>query len=189
MKIYRVIVFLSIFINCGSIPMATGRVLGDANWGTHMAPLFVAVANTDGPILEMGCGDFSTPLLHALCAPNNRFLLTAESDEKWMKLFDDLKRDWHHFVHVQNISKWEDVGLGIHWSVVLIDHAPAKRRVVDIKRLRSYVDIFVVHDTERKYYDYEPTLSTFKYKYTYRRYKITTTLLSDTIDVARFFKN
>jgi len=189
---YFILFFLSLTINNSLVnsAMVKNRVLGSANWGTHITPLITAVANTDGPILEMGCGDFSTPILHAICAPTKRFLLSTESNKKWMNLFMDLKNDWHHFQFVPSIDKWADIGRDIHWGVVLVDHAPALQRIVDIKRLRNNTDIFVIHDTEANHvYKYEPYLSTFKYKYQYKRYKTATTLVSDIIDVGKFFAN
>jgi len=169
---------------------AKGRPIANkSSYGTHMAPLITAVMNTDGPILEMGCGDFSTPLLHAICAEKNRFLLSAETDEAWMNFFLDLERDWHQFCYVNSEEDCDKVGADVHWSVVLIDHAPAERRIVDIKRLRKNTDIFVVHDTEQRGYNYKKILPSFKYKFTYKRYSKTTTLVSDTVDVAAFFND
>ncbi len=178
-------------------PMIESRVLGDANWGTHQTPLITAVMHTNGPILELGCGDFSTPLLHAICSVNQRTLISADADSKWLRLFLDLETAWHTFVYVPVFespknpqpNKWDEVGNDTHWSVVFIDHAPGKRRVVDIQRLRSHTDIFVVHDTDAFfYYGYQKILPSFKYRYVYRRYKKQTTVVSDTIDVAEFFK-
>ncbi len=176
-------------------PMIQSRVLGDANWGTHQTPLVTAVMNTNGPILELGCGDFSTPLLHAICSTNQRTLLSTDTDKKWLRLFLDLETPWHTFVYVPVFenprnpqeNKWDQIGTDIHWSIVFIDHHPGTRRAVDIKRLRSHTDIFVVHDTEKPYKGYSSILPSFKYRFVYKRYKKQTTLVSDTIDVATFF--
>jgi hypothetical protein len=183
--------------------MVTGRTLTDGAYGTHMVPLVTAVINSTGDVLEMGGGDFSTPLLHAVCKLQNRFLLTVESDREWLSLFLDLENDTHHFVYVPvfescppNVDKmyagraelWDSIGSDRHWGVVFIDHAPGIRRAVDIQRLRTHADIIVVHDTQAPGYEYEPVLSTFKYRFTYLRYDVTTTLVSDSIDVAKFFE-
>lgn len=181
---------ISNFTSCSEVkaPMVKGRWLGDGNWGTHMAALITAVVNTNGPVLEMGCGDYSSPLLHAICGADNRFLLSTETNETWMSLFYDLKSKLHHFHFVPNAQAWDEVGGNSHWSVVFIDHAPAERRVIDIQRLRKNTDIFVIHDTEADHvYHYEAVLSTFKYRFTYERYAIKTSLASDTIDVAALF--
>ncbi|MGE0206433.1 MAG: hypothetical protein AB7R69_01140 [Candidatus Babeliales bacterium] len=174
------------------------RRLGDGNYGTHMAPLMTVVANTKGPILELGSGDYSTPLLHAVCSVTKRFLLTTDTDKRWLSLFIDLARDWHHFSYIPVFEDdwaknpkpelWDAVGTDRYWSVVFVDHRPGDRRRVDIERLRHNADIFVVHDTEEPAYGYEPVLATFKYRYTYLRYAIQTTIVSDTIDIRTFFE-
>lgn len=181
-----------------ALPMIQNRRLGDANWGTHQTPLITTVMYTDGPILELGCGDFSTPLLHAICSVNQRMLVSTDSDKKWLRLFLDLERPWHKFIYVPvfenpknpQLNKWDEIGNDTHWNVVFIDHAPAHRRAVDIERLRPHTDIFVVHDTEspRVYVGYSTILPSFKYKVVYKRYKTETTVVSDTIDVRKFFE-
>lgn len=193
-NIYIIIITSSALLS-SALPMIQDRVLSDANWGTHQVPLITAVVNTNGPILELGCGDFSTPLLHALCAINQRTLLSADTTKEWLRLFLDLETSWHTFVHVpipentenQDGHEWDKIGNDVHWSVVLIDHSPGHRRAVDIKRLRTHTDIFVVHDTEKGYKDYRPVLASFKYKFIYKRYKKQTTLVSNTINVTALF--
>ncbi|MDN3506588.1 MAG: class I SAM-dependent methyltransferase [Simkaniaceae bacterium] len=181
------------------LPFQKNRVV-DWEYGTHLTPLLTALAHTDGPVLEMGCGDFSTPPLHSICQPTRRFLVTAETDERWMGLFTDLACSWHHFQYVpcydelwtgqQDSALWNSVGSSMpRWGVVFIDHRPGERRVIDIQRMRHKADIIVVHDTQQPAYGYEPTLSTFKYRYTYRRYAVETTLVSETIDVAKLFED
>jgi len=170
------------------------RRLGSNNYGTHIFALLAAVLNTTGPILEMGCGNFSTPLLHAVCSVNKRFLLSVEADTEWLKLFTNFVTDWHQFKLVPVISKkecqaWDNVGNEKHWSVVLIDHTPVVRRGIDIMRLRQNTDIFVIHDSQNpKPYGYDKIYPPFKYSYTYDVFFPTTTLLSDVIDVAAFFR-
>lgn len=196
--IFLIILFSPLVIFADNQKMIGNRSLSDPNYGTHMIPLTVAVLNTSGPVLELGCGDYSTPLLHALCANESRTLISADTDKKWLSLFKDLESKWHRFVYVPvyqddweknpNPQKWSDIGNDTHWSVVLIDHRPGERRIVDIIRLRDHVDVFVVHDTQQPTYGYDAVFKTFKYKYTYMRYATTTTLLSDTIDVAAIFK-
>lgn len=178
--------------------MVKGRNLADPNYGTHMVPLATVVAHTSGPVLELGCGDFSTPLLHAICSVNKRLLVSTDTDKKWLSLFLDLENEWHKFIYVPVYTddlnanpqpkKWDTIGTDVHWAVVLVDHRPGERRIEDVQRLRSHTDIFVVHDTQQPTYGYEPILSTFKYKYIYERYTTTTTLVSDTIDIAALFE-
>ena len=176
---------------------------GIANFGTHFPALALMVAHTTGPILEMGCGDYSTPMLHALCTPTKRMLVSADVSKAWLELFLYMQRDWHTFIYVPAYEQqhngnnawfsvgqgaWDTVGSNTRWSIVLIDHNPGLRRVIDIERLRPQTEIFVVHDTEDIQYGYDRVLKTFKYIYEYRQYHITTTIVSDTIDVAKLFE-
>jgi hypothetical protein len=155
--------------------------------------------------LELGCGDFSTPLLHALCALDKRYLLSTDCDKAWLSLFLDLETDWHRFQYVPvyesdardgckkggHPERWDSIGNDMHWAVVFIDHSPAKRRVKDIVRLRSSADVMVIHDTQpcrEKCYKYGPVLSTFKYRYVYERYAVQTTIVSDVYDCASWLK-
>lgn len=104
--------------------------------GSHMASLVTMVMNTDGPVLEMGSGDFSTPLLHAVCSRSKRFLLTTDTDKKWLNYFIDLETEWHAFQYIPvyeddwsrnpKPQQWDQVGTDRHWSVVFVDHRPGK---------------------------------------------------------------
>jgi hypothetical protein len=172
------------------------RPMGDWHYGTHMAPLLTAITHTQGPILEMGAGDYSTPLIHAVCSKNHRRIVTVETDHNWLTQFLDLKTTWHTLVYLpvyhqdgtlRDAHLWNTVGEGCHWGIIFVDHRPGERRVVDILRLKGNADIMVVHDTEEASYHFEPALNQFKYRYDYKRYTVYTTLVSDTIDVQALF--
>ncbi len=153
-------------------------------WGTHLAPLATAVVNTEGPILELGAGDTSTPLLHALCAPARRNLVTVDTNRAWLERYADLQTDWHRLVHgLENAMAG-----ATRWGVVLVDHQPGKRRAADILHLRSRAQVFVVHDVEEPDYDYKPALAQFRYTYTYNRYATWTAVASDVVDVRAWFR-
>jgi len=59
------------------------------HYGTHLAPLIKAVSKTDGDILELGMGVFSTPFLHYTAILSNRKLVSIENDKSWAKFFFD----------------------------------------------------------------------------------------------------
>lgn len=168
------------------------------NYGTHMACLMAVATNSTGPILEMGAGDYSTPLLHAVCAKDKRYLLSTDTDKRWLSHFADLETDWHELKHVKVYEDdwsrnpqpqlWDAIGGDKHWSIVFIDHRPGERRAFDIGRLRLNTDIFIVHDTEHSGYHYEPLLSSFKYRYVDTRYSTYTTVVSDRVNVKKFFR-
>lgn len=209
--LHRYACYLVLIFFTASCPASSnsGRLLGgNPNYGTHMAALLTAVLHTTGPVLEMGCGDYSTPLLHALCKPTKRLIVSADCDQNWLNRFRYMENNLHQFIYVDlnkrtikikykkrviqkviydHIEKWNAIGTEQRWGVVLIDHDPFDRRAVDIMRLRSNADIIVVHDTQDPSYGYEPVLAQFKYRYTYNQYAVTTTLVSDVVDVATLF--
>lgn len=153
--------------------------------GTHFEALVTAVCQTKGPILELGCSDYSTPLLHAICSKSHRFILSADDNIVRFANFLDLKRPWHSFVMVDRHDNWLNVGCDAHWSVAIIDHFVHCGNT-DIKRLREKVDIFVVHgggdDLEQV-----KLLSTFKYHHKCNRFDVATAVVSDILDVEKFF--
>jgi len=169
---------------------------GDTKYGTHMVPLITAVQNTRGDIFEMGCGDFSTPLLHAVCLYQKRSILSADTSLEWLNLFKYLENDFHTFKYVDVYEddweknpkphKWDDIG-NREWGVVFVDHRPGERRKDDIKRLKDKAQIIVVHDTEYPGYGYEPILNLFKYRFDYKIYSTQTTLVSNKMDVSKLF--
>ena len=55
-------------------------------YGTHTRLLWAAAKATQGDILEMGTGAFSTPMLHNL---TGRSLVSAETDSAWLSKFQE----------------------------------------------------------------------------------------------------
>ena len=176
--------------------MNLNREMGHSSYGTHITPLVTAVMNTKGPVFEMGCGDFSTPLLHSICKAQSRELLSTDTSKEWLEHFRDLECGFHKFVYVPvyeddwelnpKHERWDDIG-NQHWSVVFVDHRPGERRRIDVERFKDTAEIIVVHDTETPSYDFEGVFSQFKYRYDYMRYNRYTTLVSNFIDISALF--
>src|SRR5262245_50858600 len=102
-------------------------------YGTHLVPLVVSLHYCRGPVIEMGCGSYSTPILHHLCRVQNRKLISFETNADWFRLFERYRKPHHELYLVAN---WDAVGLkDLQDGVVLVDHAPAERRKIDIARL------------------------------------------------------
>lgn len=154
--------------------------------GTHMSPLITAVMNTCGPVVELGCGDFSTPLLHAICSTQKRYLLSLDNDAKWLNHFLDLENDFHVIKYTPKMLDFLKHN-NQHWSVVFVDQAPGEERAISMELLKNHTDIFVMHDSETQCYGYSRILTGFKYVYIYERYNVTTTIASNIIDVKKWF--
>jgi len=146
-------------------------------YATHLPLLMACVQHTRGPIIELGTGTFSTPMLHALCAETGRTLLSLESDANWLAQFRHFATAWHRLLLVPD---WSAADLSGTWDVALIDHAPPIRRVPDILRLRPLTKLIVIHDTENRCYRYEPLLTQFKHRVEWQRYSPWTSVVSDT---------
>jgi hypothetical protein len=137
-------------------------------YGTHFQALAAAITISSGDVLELGCGHYSTPLLHELC--RYRKLISYETDPEWLKPFLYLSCSWHTFVSQIPLDKW---------SVVFVDNAPAERRIPDILSLRERTRLFVVHDTESSVYDYNKISPKFQYRLDFTTYIPWTTIFSD----------
>lgn len=161
--------------------------MGLGDYFSHYPILAAAVARTNGPVLELGCGDGSTPLLHYMCAGTGRYLLTADTNSEWLSKFRAgyYRQRLHEFYLV---DQWKDFPLlnFIHdkWSVALVDGAPGEDRAGLALRLKESCTFIVCHDSERDYgtganYRYEEITPEFKYVTEWRRYRPYTLVLSN----------
>jgi hypothetical protein len=156
----------------------------ESGFGSHKLVLLAAsilTAEHDKPVMEMGCGYYSTLLLHQIVVnEQKRFLLSTDTDREWLSKFEaNMSSSLHQFRHISQTSEWDNVGLDHpRWSIVFIDHKPGERRVTDIIRLANISDIVIVHDTETPSYNYEPGLAIYPYRYRYDYVRPYTDVLS-----------
>lgn len=124
---------------------------------THLPALLEMVAKTTGPVLELGCGEGSTLILHEICWRMERELVSLDGSIDYVNQFAHLRNTCHKIAHVPN---WDEhdfdadlprvSGHRLQYEVCLVDHAPGERRRTDIGRLRLLFPrcIFVMHDAE-----------------------------------------
>ena len=165
------------------------------DYGSHQRLLLRAALRTCGPMLELGVGYYSTPLLHEIAVAQKRPLVTHDNDPAWVELFRPFAHAYHH-VALLDRHDWEN----IHWGLVFVDHGPrpdqprnsrgllnALDRAQAVLDLMSHTDVFVLHDTQpdvRWEYDWDKILPLFKHVYTDTTYgPVSTTAVSNTIDV------
>ena len=149
---------------------------------THMPMLIKCVQMTDGAVLELGAGLFSTPLLHWLLAESRRDLFTYESDEKYLD-FSISFRSRHHVIRL--VDDWDKIDISGKWSVAFIDQV-TERRAIDAIRLKDNCDYVVLHDSETDHYKYSTVYPHFKYRYDWTFCKPWTTVISNTKDVTKW---
>lgn len=138
---------------------------------------------TDGPILEIGGGLYSTPFLHWACFENKRELVTYENSPEY---FDTLKGYGNDFHKIILIDDWDKMPIERYWEIAFIDHAPAERRKIEIARLANFAKYIVIHDTERRHehvYGLEEIYPLFKYRYDFTEIRPHTSVLSNFINL------
>ena len=156
----------------------------DLSFGSHVIPLLASLWATDGAILELGSGWYSTPMVHRISTLQNRQVLTSDGNYEWLKKFIFFASDKHDLflvdasktqgkisekVHV--MSSWGSIGdQQQRWGCIFVDHAPAMQRIVELQRLRGNSDLLVMHDTQPSHdrvYRAQKHLRTFKHRATF----------------------
>lgn len=153
-------------------------------YGTHLSLLLKVVAATMGDVLELGIGASSTPALHKLCVEQGRNLVSFDSDAHYVSQYSDQYRHpLHTFVWV---NTWDAAQIEKPWSVVLVDHRPARRRYRDAARVAEFAEYVVCHDTETendRFYRWNRAFKQYKFRYDDDR-RPRTTVLSNFHDLS-----
>jgi hypothetical protein len=151
--------------------------------GSHIPLLTRIVDLSEGEILEVGTGYFSTSLLHWLAHVYKRTVYSYENNPNWYKKFLRSSSKYHKFFFVNN---WDEIPLtppsGKRWGVIFIDHSPTDRRIIEIEKFAKIADFIVIHDTEtdkEKYYHYSKIWPLFKYIYHFNKIYPWTSVVSN----------
>jgi hypothetical protein len=157
------------------------------NYATHLPCLMRALTLTNGPVLELGLGLFSTPYLHYAC--RERWLVSYDNDAAWVSIFKPYETLNHR---IRAVSDWAEAPIELRapWSVALVDHSPSARRVVDIKRLADCAMYIIVHDTNGRYekdYHYSTIYPLFRYRADWTGDGRHAAVLSNFVDLERFW--
>lgn len=142
------------------------------DWATHQPVLYTMSMNTTGPIIEFGCGNNSTDLLHEICKKTKRLLITVEDDFEWISKFkekylgDGYELDnsgWHKFYYVPGKPSIENDVIAAHWikfldnfellkttnfDLCFVDQSPGQARTETILRLKDKVKYIILHDCD-----------------------------------------
>lgn len=152
-------------------------------YGSHFPILAAAIARSKGAILELGSGDWSTPMIHYAAA--HRYVLTADTDLEWLRKFSEgyaCPRK-HEFQHV---TDWKKFSIPpIEFGVAFIDCAPGEERYELAIRVAHRTQWVICHDSEKDYesggnYMYDRATPHFKYVTEFRRFRPYTLILSNT---------
>lgn len=160
---------------------------------THIALLLKVLDISEGDVIEMGGGIFSTPLLHWYCKNKNRKLITYEDNLDFYN-FERQFQSRHHKIRL--IKDWNEVDTTKHRGVVFIDHAGKAsvgdwrgfRRGIDAIRFKDTADYIVLHDTEQKgwkTYGYDKMWNYFRYRFDWKECVPETSVISNLVDLSK----
>jgi hypothetical protein len=124
-------------------------------WATHM-PLLASVVATarPGPVLEIGVGRGSSPLLVEMCRAMGRDLVGIDSEQPWLDEIASVLT-YPSLIHMPDWSALP-AWLAEHpvWSVIFIDHGPGEARLPVLKMVHEHADVeqIVCHDVHNPGY-------------------------------------
>jgi predicted O-methyltransferase YrrM len=159
---------------------------------THLRLLVAAAVRTKGDILELGCGWYSTPVLHEIARAQDRRLWTFDNQEYWLPPFKPFAKKWpgHKVIEV---GSWDEMyshfEVQQRFGLVFVDQGQPIEREYAVRRLLAMKagDVFVMHDTEEhRAYGYGRSLPLFKWQFTDKSQKAWTTVASNTTDVTKW---
>lgn len=158
-------------------------------YGTHL-PVLASILSIapPGDVLEIGAGDFSTPVLLEMCRLNGRLLYSVEPDDVWRNRYidlDDGDDETHDYTWLffRDEEQWS---ADQHFAVVLIDQLTGPSRRESIEKYRNRADFIVVHDTHNDHPHFagvDEALATFPHRRVYDKLVPPTTVVSMTRDV------
>jgi hypothetical protein len=158
---------------------------------SYVPVLAACMSVTGGPVLEMGAGAYSTPLLHWLCNVQGKRLLTIEFDAGWLDFLSAYRDSWHELIACQRPQ--DHPRLADPWGLAFVD-GRATERGPALARLH-HVPLVVVHDSEPEHAGHYPQmaeeLATFRYRRDVRIHpfeKNQTSVVSDQIVVVELLK-
>jgi hypothetical protein len=123
------------------------------DWGSGLVPLLVASLVTQGDILELGMGFFSTALLNKVSTRFNRTVLSVDTNSQWMQKLAQFESGLHKFMHANSTAELHSFGTmdvpGVQWGLVLVDHGLANERYIDVMNFAKKAQLVLAHDAEK----------------------------------------
>lgn len=150
---------------------------------SYLPVLLKCFERSSGAILELGMG-YSTMILHNLCQRTKRKIVSYEGDEKWYKENLIYKNDYHD---INFVKDWDKIDItSQRWSMVLVDHRPARRRRIEAMRVANNANFILLHDSEQEInsiYGYQRIYPKFRHVFQYQGCKPNTAVLSNFINL------
>lgn len=152
----------------------------ESNWHSHRPLLWQALEATKHlklPVLELGCGEGSTPLLREYCKENGLELSSYDFSPEYAKQYGAI-----------HVSDWNNIPWRREYGVVLVDESPGEHRKISLQLLH-HAKIVVAHDTEPAAdhgYQMRAQLKKYKYMVDYQTNGAWASAVSNTINVTKW---
>ena len=120
-------------------------------FSTHQPVLYEAFLRTEGLIVDFGCGEGSTRLLHELCKPTKRHLITFDNNKEYLSKYEDCATSWHEIIFVDSWVKLLLTHEDKPWlncDVALIDQAPYEARTLTVQVIKDTAKFVLIHDCD-----------------------------------------
>ena len=148
-------------------------------YGTHIPITALALAKTaelfpDLPILECGCGDYSTPMVWTMAQGRPRVVFSADPEwsSKYANIVDVVD------VPLAGPKEWAPVNFGKGWGLVLMDSEESVvNRARHIPALLEASKVVVMHDAR------EDVIPDAKYYSVFRGFRPWTWIGSNEVNV------
>ncbi len=132
-------------------------------YASHLGVLAAAAMHCDGPFLEVGAGQFSTPLLRGVAAAKGTTLTSLETHPEWLhRAAADC--GGHQVIATPDPAGWI-VSRPDRWGLAFLDGLPAQR-LACLRAAAAQAAVVVCHDSQvlTPGHSYEPALSGFRYR-------------------------
>ena len=122
-----------------------------SGYGTHQPVLYQAIQQTECskhpmasmPILELGCGLFSTELIQKFAG--TRKIVSVDSDEAWLDQYKAAYQNDNHEFKLLNFNEMQMSGC---YSVVFVDQGCWQSRADSLRHYSASAFFVVLHDSD-----------------------------------------
>lgn len=112
-------------------------------YSTHLEALVTAALMNNEDILELGCGDYSTPVLNSICKAQNRKLFIVASNQEWLNKFKE-------YGERELINDWNNYIFDKKYGMVFLDNEQVtSQRLMLIPKIMNITNILVIHDADK----------------------------------------
>ncbi len=167
------------------------------NWDNHRILLKLALEATRDsyesrvlPILELGCGEGSTPVLREYLQQEFQSHAIIRTAVMRTLMSYDYAEDWANKYGAVHVKDWDtDVDWNRRYSVALVDESPGEQRHKSLMLLKNVCDIVIVHDSEPRSeegYMLQKVWPLYRYKVDLVSRGAWATAMSNTFDVTKW---